>query len=801
VFLIPLVFPLLGCTLFGQVQVVVTATPSLIPPTATPAEPTATPTIPPTPTPAPNVAIDQADRALRNGDYGTAVTVYNSIITQDVLSVDPRLRADAVIGMGTAALREGRFEDAVTALTEFITRYTDDPRHARAYFLRGDAYLGLSRWQDAINDFTTFLQMRPGLLDSYAHERIGDAHLALENPSKSLEHYDLAANSNASRGLVPLLVLREKVAAAHINAGNIDAAVAQYDAILEVARNPVYRATIALTAANLLSNAGNTSAALARYQTIFNEYPETPQGYTAMGVLLRSGTNVDSLLRGRVSFAAEDYNDAIAALYEYTSNTALTEIDPFVFIMLGQAYRQVGNIPASNTSFQTVLTNYPTSQYFGDAWLEQGRTLFLANDIQGAINKYTELSEKHPDVSQGAEALWRAGYLYSTLGNTEQSLATFEILGNKYPGTEWATDGLFRGAMAAYSSGALGRAQRLFALLATNGTGDLQAAGYLWLGRLYQLDGKDDLARQAYQEASQIDPGGYYSLRAADLLAGNGPFVPPESIDWSYNDPLRVAEAEQWMRQTFQITQSGDLWVLPDTLNNDPRMIRGVELMAVAAYDEAEGEFQSLTEDNETNPLALYQLASFYSRIGLHRFGIEAAAKLIDMAKIPTVNAPKYIAALRFPIAYYDLVLPETEKYGLDALLVFSLMRQESLFEGFATSSAQAQGLMQIIPDTGRYIAVKVGRTDYTNSDLYRPYVNVPFGVYYLQEQLQTFNGNVYAALAAYNAGPGASAEWMRISGGDPDLFLHTVAYDETKTYIRRIYEQYEIYRAIYVAR
>ena len=226
-----------------------------------------------------------------------------------------------------------------------------------------------------------------------------------------------------------------------------------------------------------------------------------------------------------------------------------------MFILLGQAYREVGNTAAANTSFQAVIDQFPSSDQYGDAWLQQGRTLFVAGKVQDAIAKYKELSEKHPDVPEGAEGLWRAGYLYSTLGDTESSLATFEILGNKYKGSEWAMDGLFRGAMAAYNQGAQDRAQRLFALLAATGSGNLKAAGYLWLGRLYQIQNQQQLARDAYTEAAKADPGGYYSLPAKDLLAGHGPFVPPARLDLAFNDPPHIAEAENWLRAKFGIKQ------------------------------------------------------------------------------------------------------------------------------------------------------------------------------------------------------------------------------------------------------
>ena len=791
----------LACTLPGQNFLVLTATPKPTLPPITSPPPTVTPSPSPIPTAttAPNIAISQADAALRNGDYDSAVAIYRSILDQPILSVDPRLRADASIGNGTAALREGLFKDAVTALGDFIQTYPTDSRLAQAYFLRGDAYMGLAQWESAIADFQVYLTQRPGIIDSYAYERIGDASLALKNPDRALEAYGKSVA--ATRGLVPMLVLREKVAAAYLNANNVKAAVGQYDAILAVAKNPGYRAGIALAAADVLARSGDKDGAYLRYQDILNNYPLTAEGYRAMVALLNNGTKVDDLLRGRVSFAAGDYQDAIMALYNYTSKTALNKIDPDVFMILGRAYREVNNIAAANTSFQTVIDQYPTSPQYGDAWLEQGRTLYLANKIPEAIAKYKELPEKHPDVPQGADALWRAGYLYSTLGDTESSLATFEILGNNYKGNPLAMDGLFRGGMAAYNKGENSRAQRLFSLLATTGSGDLKAAGLLWLGRLYQLDKQPDLARTAYIEAAKADPGGYYSLRASDLLSGHGPFVPPDKLDFAFNDGPHVAEAEKWLRDTFKITQPGDLWPLSATLAADPRMIRGAELWSVAAYDEARGEFDSLTADNEKNPLALYQLASYYYRIGLYRTAITTAATLLDGAKILTTNAPKYIAALRFPIAYYDVVLPAAEKFKVDPLLIFTIIRQESLFEATATAAAGEKGLMQIIPSTGLYISQKLAWPNFQNSDLFRPFVNIPFGTFYLHDQLETFNGNVYATIGGYNAGPQASKEWLRISNGDPDLYVQAISIDSTQGYVRRAYEQYEMYALIYGAK
>jgi soluble lytic murein transglycosylase len=203
--------------------------------------------------------------------------------------------------------------------------------------------------------------------------------------------------------------------------------------------------------------------------------------------------------------------------------------------------------------------------------------------------------------------------------------------------------------------------------------------------------------------------------------------------------------------------------------------------------------------DYQEDPLATYQLAVYFRDLGLYRLSINAAADLITAAEIDTTQAPHYIARLRYPVYYKDLVLPAAQEHNLDPLLIFSLIRQESLFEGFATSYAAAQGLMQIVPATGEEIAGKLAWPNYQNSDVYRPYVNVEFGTFYLRWVMDNFaDGLPYVALAGYNGGPGNAAQWLSISGPDLDLFVQTIGFDETRAYVRRIYEQYNVYRDLY---
>jgi soluble lytic murein transglycosylase len=131
---------------------------------------------------------------------------------------------------------------------------------------------------------------------------------------------------------------------------------------------------------------------------------------------------------------------------------------------------------------------------------------------------------------------------------------------------------------------------------------------------------------------------------------------------------------------------------------------------------------------------------------------------------------------------------------------VYSVIWQESVFEGFATSSASAQGLMQIWPPTGEDIASKLPWPNYTPADLQRPLVSVTFGTWLLNDEMSRFNRDPYATLAAYNAGTGRAGDWQALAAGDPDLYVELVSIKETRDYIRQIYTHYTEYRALYGA-
>jgi soluble lytic murein transglycosylase len=785
---------LVGCAGEQPPQyVIVTSTPS-DPPTALP-----TPTIEPTPTIAPEIIARTADRELLNGRYESAAATYTVLLNQSGVPDD--LRADAAFKLGQSALREGLFSDAVSALTMLIESYPNNERAALARFLRGDAYLGLSQWANAIADFEAYLAARPGLIDSYVHERIGDAQLALGQLDAALERYRMAAD--ASRSTVPLVALRERLAQVYLNNGRIADAVAQYNKILEIARNVPYRAQIEMAAARALLTSeldSEKQAGLARAGRVFNEYAETRQAYEAMNILVENGVELSALSIGRVSFVFGDYERAIEAFNTYTTQTPLASIPAELYLLLGRAYREIGNTAAAVTAFQTIVESYPTDPLFGEALLEQGRTRFLANDIAGAIETYLQIARTYDYLPQAAEALWRAGYLHSVNDRREEARPIFERLADRYPATDQARSGLALAASAAFNAGENQVAERFYAELAVKATGEERASAYLMVARLALARGDTSAAQNALNSALSAAPDSYFSQRAADIAANRPVFQPPSEYRFVFDEGVAIAEAEAWLRSRFSIEQEGALWMLSPALASDPRLIRGTELWQAAAVDEAKVEFGELIEANRTNALASYQLAIHFRSIAAYQSSVFAAANVIIAAGVSTLEAPSFIARMRYPVYYLDVVQDAASRYGFDPLLMFALIRHESLFDTYATAAAGEKGLTQVIPSTASYIAAQINFPDYQHADLFRPYAGIEFGAFYLAEQLRLFDGYVTAALGAYNAGPGRAQSWLAIAGRDHDAFMSAITIDSTRIYIQRIYGFYNIYRALYGA-
>jgi soluble lytic murein transglycosylase len=431
----------------------------------------------------------------------------------------------------------------------------------------------------------------------------------------------------------------------------------------------------------------------------------------------------------------------------------------------GLAFRSQGDADNTLRQFNLIIQNFSGSSVWGPAWLEKGKTYAIAQDFPSAANVYREFADQYPSRTEAPEALWRAGVAARMSGDASSAQSTWITLTENYPASDWTP------------------------------------AALMWQGKLALAQGQDLTATTFFSRAAAFDPTSYYSVRAAEWLRGEAAPLQPVSATLEFDEPKQRTEAKTWLAARLSISDTTQLRGLRADIAAAPALQRGLELIKLDLLAEADYEFDAVRAAYQSDALALYQLALLFRDVGMYRQSIAAADAVIRLTRTSIADAPPFLARLVYPTYYGDLVAPEAQARGLDPLLVFSVIRQESLFESLSFSTAAAHGLMQIIQPTGQEIANALNWPNYSRTDLYKPYISIKFGTYYLARQRDGLDGDLYAALAAYNGGPGNAARWKSASDDDPDLFYETVSFNETRLYIRRISEYYEVYKKLYAVK
>lgn len=150
------------------------------------------------------------------------------------------------------------------------------------------------------------------------------------------------------------------------------------------------------------------------------------------------------------------------------------------------------------------------------------------------------------------------------------------------------------------------------------------------------------------------------------------------------------------------------------------------------------------------------------------------------------------IQELTLPLRHEDVIREQSRDKGVDASLIAAVIYSESKFSD-RISSAGARGLMQITPDAANEIERHSGGTTFKLKDLGDPEINIRYGTYLLRELLDRYDGDVAAALAAYNAGPGNADKW-----GGSELSVEAIPFPETRAYVEEVLEKQRAYRDEY---
>jgi soluble lytic murein transglycosylase len=772
----------------------VTSHPTL-PPGVTPSA-TASPTVTPSPTPTPGVRLVTADQAFFDGDYINAQLQYQTALSN---TNDPAIIAASLWGLGRVEYAAGNNGKALIDLTNLSTSYPGEPNAVRAYFLLGEIYMALERYPEAAQAYSTYLKLRPGVLDSFVQERRGDAYNSAGNFTEAISAYKTAL---AAPHIGDDTALQIKIAQAVASSGDSTTALSMYDSISKASSDADVKAQMDLFSGRIDLALGQPSQAYQFFLDAVNNYPTSPDSYSMLVALVNNDVPVDDLNRGLVDYSAGQYGYARDAFQRYIDTNPKN--DGTAAFYNAMTFVQLGDYQQGLSELTNFINSYPSNKNWQTAWGEKADIQWSElGDYPAAAQTYLDYAKANPDILFAPQALEDAGRNYERANNLEQAARTWESIADTYPGSNLVPQVLFWAGIARYRAATYSQALVTFQRdLQLSTAPDDQARAYFWIGKTQQTLGDGASAQSAWQQATLLDPTDYYSLRSQDMLLKRPAFAPPPATNFNVDLSSERDQAEAWLRVTFNLPINTDLSTA-GALLSDPRLVRGTELWNLGLQDEARLEFDDLRISIQNNPADTYRLANYMLTLGLYRPAITAMRQVLTLAgmntQAQTLAAPAYFNHVRYGLYYQDLVMPVAQQAGFDPLFLFSVIREESLFEGFVQSDKGARGLMQIIPSTGQGISDNLGwPPNYTSDDLYRPLISIGLGASYLAQQRVNFNGDLFAALAAYNAGPSAAPIWSGLSGPDADLFLEVIRISQTSDYIRSIYEIYSMYRTLY---
>jgi soluble lytic murein transglycosylase len=766
--------------------------------------PTSTPTLePPAPSPAPQpgIRLEAAQRHKRNGDYGQAIDSYLALLSDAPSPDQARL---AHFDLAESYLFNRDFPEATAAWQDYIATYPEDDLLPQALLMAARALDGAGDCAQAIPLYDAYLTHET-LLADIVYAWIGDCHALIGSHQEAIAVYQKALGAASDQEAQT--DLREKIAGAHLALNDVDAALAEYDAILDVARKGAYRAQIEHQAGQALAGAGRQDAAYERYQRAVHAYPKTEHAYLSLLELLGAGVGVDDFQQGIVSYHAGSDQDgayvaAITSFDRYLAGEAPEKTADALYHK-ALALRALDLFDDALGTLEAIITGYAQSPRRADAWLEKAATLAEMGEDDRAVQTYQDLAASTPDAELARQALWRAAKVREGAASFAEAARLFQTVHDDFPSHEDADEALWKAGLSLYRAGTPDAARATWqSFLEEYPKSRYRTRIQYWLGKLEAARGADT-GGSYWDQLTANKPRNYYSLRVRQIREGESltsTRLTTAAIEPPPWDATQAAEEiAAWMGGWAGAHTATSLLTLPASVTADPSFRRGNALLSVGLRPEALDAFEDVFSSAWNKPLLLARLALHFREAGWHGLAARSALRLVGHWPYGSVpDAPLAVQRLAYPLVYADLLSTEALARNLDPLLLAALIRQESLFEPAAESYAGARGLGQVMPATGKGIAHALKMENFVLDDLYRPSVSVRFGAFYLGVQMERFDDQLLIALAAYNGGPGNTLRWLEGTGDDLDMFVELITSPASRAYLQHVFGHYIHYETLY---
>jgi soluble lytic murein transglycosylase len=700
--------------------------------------------------------------------------------------VSPRVRRMRQAFVASASLRpmaqqllQDRNPAAYAGVEAYSRAHSKDDAGALAWLVLGYARVLDRDFAKAI-DPLNHAKVHAGDLGDYVAYYLGNSYLQTGRLAEAL-----ATLADFGKAHPDSLLVRD-AQVHYADALLLENRAAEAVTLLEQIRMPV-RSDVEFALGRAYAAAGKTSKAAETLSNIYYTMPASVEADGAFAELKKlpialAPTVAQRLARADALVKRHRYADA-AEEYSSLATDGAPADRPSMQVAYADALHRSGN----NREAKPVLAlvGNETGEINAHRLYLLGQIAFAASDNDTFYRTVNDLRQAAPTSSWLEQALLSAANLHLVHHEYDQALDAFREAQQRFPTGARASYVHWKAAWLTLRQGRNEDAKKAFEQqIALYPTGGETPAALYWRARLAEEDNQPAMARAFYQKLSDRYRNYYYAELGRERMKHL-----PAAADATAQYPLldHVPPLDSAGKVADSEPPTDELHVQKAQLLGNGGLVDFAvrELQAAAAAD-----------GGSWGPAETAQL---YDETGHYDQAIEVMKHsapnyfALDIPDLPR----KYWEAL-FPKAFWNDLKRSSDANGLDPYLVASLIRQESEFNPNAVSRANAVGLMQLLPKTGKLVAKEVKLKRYTASQLYQPAVNLQLGTKYFRGMVDKFGGFEYA-LAAYNAGSDRVVEWLgQGKYRDPQEFVESIPFTETREYVQAIMRNANVYKQLY---
>jgi soluble lytic murein transglycosylase len=555
-----------------------------------------------------------------------------------------------------------------------------------------------------------------------------------------------------------------------------------------------------LLTAKARAQAGDNGQALAAYRRIYFFAPASSESVEAAAAIpqysssLSPGTAEEAITRAdrfyvakRFSDAAQAYADAFAKFPSSVSAQA-------------QLRRGIAAASAKRTADAiSALNSVPTSagETRSEALYNLAQTYARARQWDQARAAVQEMRRNFPNSAFTPRVLVNVGQIAEDANNDTDAAYFLRTAVNSYQSSGDVAQAQFNLAWMAHDAKNFSESSKQLtehlAYYADKNTDNRGRAGY-WAARDSERAGKLAEARALYhamQGRYDANWYGYLAKQRLDaMLRGGVGTIPPKTFPADSVVARAIANL-----QTVTVAEE------PAGANEDKTIAKANELTNAGLDDWALEELAEVSAPMPDSPRVNLAIAQVYRSQEDNVRALNVLKKSFpDYSQMKPEEMTREQWDVFYPLAYWNIIVQESRARNLDPFQVAGLIRQETVFNPRARSSARAYGLMQVLIPTAVLTAKKYGvDRAITEESLYEPRLNIQLGTAYLRDQIDKFGRIEYVA-AAYNAGPIRVVQWKASLPADIDEWDEAVPFKETRGYVQGVVRNRLQYERLYDA-